>query len=274
MVKKIIAGGRTFADQRALDVAIKLGLSHGGWIPKGRITKTGKLPEKYKLKEMPTDNYPECIEQNVKNSKGTLIISYSKLTGDYEYARKMTLSHGHQLLGIDLKQTIPFKAASLVNNWVQSGHIDVLYVIGPKSCIHHNAWKHTAHIVESALTLDLMDASTDSQITNFTKEEYSDKLPVPPKTVDEAVNRLITDMPLKDRVQVANLKKGELRSLNLCLAVFIKNQLLQKDVNRELFESCSTVSGKDNLNENNAAFIIVEKLWEKLQDTHHLRVIK
>jgi hypothetical protein len=274
MIKKIIAGGRTFADQRALDVAIKLGLSHGGWIPKGRITKTGKLPEKYKLKEMPTDNYFECIEQNVKDSKGTLIISYGKLAGDLDHARKVTLNYGHQLLGIDLKQTIPFKAASLVNDWVQLVHIDVLYVIGPKSCVHHNAWKHTAHIVESAVLLDLMEAPADSHITHFTQEEYLDKLPVPPKTVDEAVDQIITDMPLKDRVQVANLKKGELRSLNLCLAVFIKNQLLQKDVNRKLFESCSAVSGKDNLNENNAALVIIEKLWEKLQDTHHLRVIK
>ena len=127
MIKKIISGGRTFADQRALDVAIKLGLAHGGWIPKGRITKTGILPEKYKLKEMPTDNYSECIEQNVKESKGTLIISYGKLPSDLDYARKVTLNHGHQLLGIDLKQTIPFKAASLVNDWVQLQHIDVLY---------------------------------------------------------------------------------------------------------------------------------------------------
>ena len=40
-LKKIISGSRTFADQMALGAAIKLGLAHGGWIPKGRITKTG-----------------------------------------------------------------------------------------------------------------------------------------------------------------------------------------------------------------------------------------
>ena len=39
MVKKIISGGQTGVDQAALDVAIKLGISHGGWIPKGRLTE-------------------------------------------------------------------------------------------------------------------------------------------------------------------------------------------------------------------------------------------
>jgi hypothetical protein len=273
MLKKIISGCQNIADRATLDVAIKLGFRHGGWIPKRRITPTGMLPEKYKLKEMPTEIYSECVEQNVKESKATLIISYGKLTGDYDYARKITLDCGHQLLGIDLKKIIPFKAASIVNDWIHLEHIDVLYVIGPKSTVCPNAWKHAAHIVESALLLDLMDAPPEFHITDFSQEEYLNTPPMPPKTVDEAVDQIITEMPLRDRMEVANLTKENLRSLNLCLGVFIKNQLLQKDKNRELFESCKTVSGNDNLNEDNATFIIVEKLWEKLQDTHRLRVI-
>jgi len=274
VIKKIISGGLTVSDQAALDAAIKLGLTHGGWIPKGRITKTGKLPEKYKLKEMPTDNYSECIEQNIKDSKGTLIISYGKPTGDLDYARKVTLNNGHQLLGIDLNQTIQFKAASLVSDWVQLRHIDVLYVIGSNASVDPDVWKHTANIVEGALILDLMSAPPDSHITHFTKEEYLDKLLVLPKTVDEAVNQIITEMPLKDRVYMANIKKEELQSLNLSLGIYIRDKLIKMDVNRELLESCIAVSGNDNLNENNAAFIIIEKLWEKLQETHQLRVVK
>jgi len=53
MLKKIISG----ADQGALDAAINLvGIPHGGWIPKGRMTENGPLPEKYKLQEMPKLN--------------------------------------------------------------------------------------------------------------------------------------------------------------------------------------------------------------------------
>jgi len=274
MLEKIISGGQTGADQAVLDIAIKLGLPHGGWIPKGRIAEAGPLPGKYRLKEMLTDNYSECIEQNIKDSKGTLIISYGKLTGDLNYAREMALKHKRQLLGIDLNQTIQFKAASLVNDWIQLRHIDVLYVIGPSASVAPDAWKHTANIVEGALILDLMNAPPDSHITDYTKKEYLDELPVLPKTVDEAVDQIIADMPLQDRVQMANLKEEELEVLNLSLGVYIIDRLVQKGVNKELHESCCAVSGNDNLSEKEGAFVIIDRLWKRLQETHRLKVIK
>ncbi len=52
MLTKIISGGQTGADQAALDAAIELGIPHGGWIPKERLTEAGPLPEKY--------NSPRC----------------------------------------------------------------------------------------------------------------------------------------------------------------------------------------------------------------------
>ena len=36
MVSKIISGGQTGVDRAALDVAIEMGIPHGGWVPKGR----------------------------------------------------------------------------------------------------------------------------------------------------------------------------------------------------------------------------------------------
>ena len=54
MIEKIISGGQTGADQAALDAAIKLGIPHGGWMPIGRMTEDGPLPDKYDLIEMPT----------------------------------------------------------------------------------------------------------------------------------------------------------------------------------------------------------------------------
>ena len=109
MIKKIISGGKTDSDRAALDVAIKLGVEHGGWISMGRTTEAGPLPEKYNLQEMPTFNYSECIEQNAIDSQGTLIIFYDKLSGDLLEAERVTLKHKRQLLGIDLKQTFAFK---------------------------------------------------------------------------------------------------------------------------------------------------------------------
>ena len=72
MLKKIISGGQTGADRAALDAAIRLGIPHGGWVPKGRIAEDGPLDPTYHLREMPTDSYIERTEKNVTDSDGTL----------------------------------------------------------------------------------------------------------------------------------------------------------------------------------------------------------
>ncbi|MDH3567839.1 MAG: putative molybdenum carrier protein [Desulfobacteraceae bacterium] len=153
MLKKIIAGGQTEADQAALDIAIKLGIPHGGWIPKGQITETGSLPERFKLQEMQIDNYSECIKQNVIDSMGTLIISYGALTGDLDYARKMALRHRRQILAVDLNQLDDAKAAFLLNDWIQLYRIDVMHVIGPDAKVNPYIRTHTEDIIEGALTM-------------------------------------------------------------------------------------------------------------------------
>ncbi len=58
MIKQIISGDQTGADRAALDVAIKLNIPHGGWVPKGRLAEDGPIHPKYQLKEMPSDSYP------------------------------------------------------------------------------------------------------------------------------------------------------------------------------------------------------------------------
>lgn len=153
MIKKIISGGQTEADQAVLDVAIKLRIAHGGWAPKGRIAETGSFPERFKLQAMQTDNYSECIKQNVIDSMGTLIISYGALTGDLDYARKTALRHKRQILGIDLKQMDDAKAALLLNDWVQLYRIDVLHVIGPGAEVNPYVRNQTENIIEGALTM-------------------------------------------------------------------------------------------------------------------------
>ena len=150
MIKKIISGGQTGVDQAALDIAIKLRIPHGGWIPKGRTTETGILPERFELKETSSENYSECIKQNVMDATGTLIISYGRLSGDLESARKATLRYGRQMLGVDLDQRDDIKAALLLKDWIQLYRIEVLYVIGQNGpYARHQA----ENIIEGALTM-------------------------------------------------------------------------------------------------------------------------
>ena len=75
MIKKIVSGGQTGADQAALDAAIEYGIPHGGWVPKGRRTEKGRLPHRYHLKEATTIDYEQRTELNVIDSDSTVIFT-------------------------------------------------------------------------------------------------------------------------------------------------------------------------------------------------------
>lgn len=151
MVKKIISGGQTGADQAALDVAIKLGISHGGWIPKGRLTENGMLDDKYHLKEMETASYNTRTEQNVIDSDGTLIISHGKLTGGSEYTRDMALRHGRPCLHIDLNKTESSQAARQIKHWLAEHEMEVLNVAGPRASKDTAIYRSATDVLEKAL---------------------------------------------------------------------------------------------------------------------------
>jgi predicted Rossmann-fold nucleotide-binding protein len=132
-ITKIISGGQTGADQAALDAAIEKGISHGGWIPRGRLTEAGMLPEKYQLKEMETASYPRRTEQNVIDSDGTLIISHGELTDGSAYTRQMAKKHRKPWIHIDA-DAIPMKEAiKLIWSWIEENRIEELNVAGSRA---------------------------------------------------------------------------------------------------------------------------------------------
>ena len=274
MLKKIISGGHTSADRAALDAAIKFGIPHDGWIPKGRTTETGTLPETYYLQEMATDNYGECIIRNIKDSKGTLIIFYDKLTGDLSHAERETLKLKHQLLGVDFKQKNALQAASLVHDWVQLRKIDVLYVIAPGDADNPNITNHTRLMMERTLLLDMMHIPTGHRVGDYSKKDYPENPPLLPKTIHEAVDRLMSELPLKDKVVIANMTYAELVDLNSNLGAYIRNAFRLWSGNFELLESCKFAVKDKAIDVDGASFAIIDNLWERLRKTHKLKVIK
>ena len=189
MIKKIISGGRIGADQAALDVAIKLGIPHGGWIQKGRKTQRGILPEKYQLKEMPVAGFKKRIEQNIIDSDGTVIISHGNLTGGSDYGQEMAKKHNRPCLHVDLNKTPVSIAPSKINTWIIENKIKVLNVTGSRTSEDPKIYKDTMRIVEGTIFLGMIGAKTDERLTDYDKKDYLKKLPIPPKTIDEAVER-------------------------------------------------------------------------------------
>lgn len=95
-----------------------------------------------------------------------------------------------------------------------------------------------------------------------------------PKTVDEAVERLISELPLKDRTKIAKMGEDDLSALPLTMGQYIREQFGLGRGNKELMESCCSLSGEDDIHEETASMVVIEALWERLRQTHALRVLK
>ena len=133
MLRKIISGGQTGADQAALDFAIENNIPHGGWIPKGRLTEVGQLPDRYQLQEMPTKSYPKRTEKNILDSDGTLIVSHGKIKGGTALTRKLAKKHRKPWIFIDLNKTSPLEANNQLQDWVKLNDIQEMNVAGARA---------------------------------------------------------------------------------------------------------------------------------------------
>jgi len=150
MIKKIISGGQTGADQAALDVAIKLGIPHGGWIPKGRKTENEILPGKYQLQEMSTSSYSKRTEQNVLDSDGTLILSNRKLTGGSALTKKMAKKHDRPWVHVDMNKLSIVDAANIVKSWIDRNNIKILNVAGPRASKSQGIYQTTIEVLKAS----------------------------------------------------------------------------------------------------------------------------
>ena len=151
MIKKIISGGQTGADRAALDVAIRFGIAHGGWFPKGRLTEAGPLPEQYLLQEMATESYPDRTEKNVLDADGTVIVSHGKPTGGTALTEKLAKEHCKPLLHLDLlKVSLPY-AARLLQSWLVDNGIRVMNVAGARASTDPEIYDATVKVLEIAL---------------------------------------------------------------------------------------------------------------------------
>ena len=274
MLKKIISGGQFGADQGALDAAIKYNFPYGGWIQKGRKTQSGILPDKYKLKEMPIAGFKEKIEQNVIDSDGTVIISHGNLTGGADYSQKMTEKHNRPCLHINLNEVPDFMASSKINTWIIENDIEIMNVTGSRVSEDSDIYRNTMYIIEGVILLGLVKAKSGEQVTDYDRKDFSKIVFIPPKTVDEAVERLLSDLDLESRVKIANTDLKNLAGVHSELKVYFKNTFGVWHGNKELLADCRALSENPLYNEDEATFVILKALWEKLRGTHTLRVVK
>ena len=130
---KIISGGQTGVDQGALDFALYHGWPCGGWCPSGRECESGRIPEKYPLHEVDTEDYNERTRRNVLDADATLVITASGLL---EKGTALTISEckqrGKPLFHLDLEDLSDqqTRAAARIKEWLHECNPDVLNMAG------------------------------------------------------------------------------------------------------------------------------------------------
>lgn len=143
MIEQIVSGGQTGVDRAALDVAIKMSVTYGGWCPKGRLDELGVIPSNYdKLIEISGEfesdkqNYDTRTKLNIRDSDGTLIIVPSmplplKIKDGTLLTISEVSSQKKPFLLLDLSSSEDDNISSVVE-WVKMNDIRILNIAGPR----------------------------------------------------------------------------------------------------------------------------------------------
>lgn len=132
---RVVSGGQTGADRAALDWAIRAGIEHGGWCPRGRLAVDGVIDRRYRLTETDSEDYAVRTRLNVRDSDATLILNLGALDG----GTALTAEHADALrrpcltLQLDDGTTSsPAGAAAAIGRWMAKGGYATLNIAGPR----------------------------------------------------------------------------------------------------------------------------------------------
>jgi hypothetical protein len=133
-----------------LDVALELGIPCGGWCPKGRKAEDGRIDSRYPLKETTSKGYKTRTERNVKESDGTLILTWGQPKEGTALTIRFAQKYKRPYLVIDLSAGGDPKA---VKGWGKTNEIKVLNVAGPRESQSPGIHEQTVEFLQRVFNL-------------------------------------------------------------------------------------------------------------------------
>lgn len=136
MIRKIISGGQTGADQGGWEAAKRLGLETGGMMPRGFRTEDGFHPEfaeLYNAEEDTVRNYAHRTEVNVQSADATVIFGDPTSSGSRQTALLCKqYSKGRLLIRFEGRTPVsPHpETVALFRKWITGYRIEILNVAG------------------------------------------------------------------------------------------------------------------------------------------------
>jgi hypothetical protein len=186
--------------------------------------------------------------------------------------RKMAMKHGKPWFHTDLNKLPTFQAAIVIEDWISKNGITTLNVAGPRASKDLLIYELVRVILELVYNLEIAKddrAESSYDVLKTDRPESTDL----PKTADEAVKRLITELSLKDKTTISNMDEADLINLHFSLGLSIRNRFLYPR-NEKLLESCRQEAMDKYLHWDQASAVIIKRLWKKLKRTYKLRVLK
>lgn len=119
-------------------------------------------------------------------------------------------------------------------------------------------------------TLQVLKAFYQTADVDEAPQRFS---PILPRTMDEALDTMISALTLRDRTRMERMQEHQLIDLHQNLGAWIRDRFGLSEGNPSLVASCRLASGIRDLNEFGASSLITRKLWERLKSLHSLRVV-
>ena len=93
------------------------------------------------------------------------------------------------------------------------------------------------------------------------------------KSIDDVVDRLILELSFRDKTKIANMSEVDLVKLNMSWGIYIRKEF-RLEGNDPLLNSLKSYTGVNIMTPEQASYIIIKELWEKLQNSHVLKIVK
>ena len=155
MLERILSGGQTGVDRGALDAALDAGVPCGGWCPRGRRAEDGKIPCRYPLRETSSTRYIDRTGRNVRDSDGTLVLTWGAPSGGTQATVEHADRLGKPCLVLDMNDLGVDAAVSRACAWIDAEGVAALNVAGPRASGQTDAHERAGQIVGLILEAEL-----------------------------------------------------------------------------------------------------------------------
>jgi Circularly permutated YpsA SLOG family len=147
----IVSGGQTGVDRACLGWAIRRGLQHGGWCPKGRLAEDGEIPARYKLRETPSARLAQRTEWNVRDSEATVIFSQSaELSGGSRKTWEACKKFHKPVLHLAAATLTATESAILLRKFLREHSVRRLNAAGPRKSEEAGAGRFARDVLNAA----------------------------------------------------------------------------------------------------------------------------